>query len=116
MRVKRGHAKNLKHKKVLKQAKGYRMTYHRLYRRAREAIMHAGQYSFSHRRQRRSQMRNQWIKIIAAGLSNTEDRPSYKDFVAGMKRNNIELDRKTLAYLAEEKPEDFNAITKAALK
>ena len=52
MRVKRGQVKNRKHKAVLARAKGYRMSYSKLYRRATEALLHAGQYNFAHRRRR----------------------------------------------------------------
>lgn len=108
MRIKRGTTKNAKHKKVLKQAKGYRMTYSKLYRRAKEALLHAGQYSYVHRSHRRSQMRNEWIKAISAAL--TESGVSYSQFVGNMKKSKIEIDRKNLAYLAMNKPELFKQV------
>ena len=52
MRIKRGKTKKAKHKKVLKAAKGYRLSYSKLYRRAKEALLHAGQYSYNHRKKR----------------------------------------------------------------
>ena len=105
MRVKRGVTKRQRHKKLLKAAKGYRATYSKLYKRAHEAYMHAGQYSMIHRRHRRGQMRNQWIKIISAGLTGTDI--SYSKFIGGLKKNNIELDRKVLAEIAQTNPAHF---------
>lgn len=108
MRVKRGTTKKQKHKKVLKQAKGYHATYHQSYRRAREALLHAGQYSYIHRRHRRGQMRKSWIKIIAAALFNSDI--TYKQLIHGMKQNNIELNRKVLAEIAQTNPEHFQVL------
>lgn len=112
MRIKRGTTKKQRHSKVLKQTKGFRMTYSKLYRRAKEALLHAGQYSFTDRRHRRSQMRNEWIKAISAGL--IESGISYSQFVGNMKKNNIEIDRKNLAYLAMNKPELFKQVVDQA--
>ena len=112
MRIKRGKIKRVKHNKILKQAKGYRMSYSKLYRRAREAVMHAGQYSFNDRRKRRARMRNQWIKIIAAGLSQND--VVYKDFIYGLKKNNINLDRKVLAEIAQSHPKHFTQIVESS--
>lgn len=95
MRVKRGVTKRAKHKKTLELAKGYRMTYSSSYRRAMEAVRHAGQYSYNHRKRRGSQMRQEWIKVIAAKLSGTQ--MSYSKFINSLKVNNIEIDRKNLA-------------------
>ncbi len=105
MRVKRGVTKRAKHKKVLKSAKGYRATYSKLYKRAHEAMMHAGQYSYIHRRHRRGQMRNQWIKIIAAGLVGTDT--NYSRFISALKQKNVELDRKVMAEIVQTNPEHF---------
>jgi len=108
MRIKRGTVKRQKHKKVLKQAKGFRMTYSKLYRRAKEAVRHAGQYSYAHRRRRSSQMREEWIKVIAASLSGTGY--SYSKFINALKKNNIEIDRKNLAELALYNQDHFNKL------
>lgn len=114
MRIKRGHTKRQKHNKVLKATKGYRMSYSRLYRRALEAFKHAGSYSFAHRRHRRGQMRGDWIKIIAAAL--TSQQVSYKDFVAGLRKNQIALNRKMLAEMAQVSPEHFAEVVATAVK
>ncbi len=112
MRIKRGLAKHNKHKRVLELTKGYRMTYNRLYRRAIEASLHAGQYSMIHRRHRPAQMRRQWIKTIAAGLFGTGI--SYSKFISGLKQNKIELDRKVLADMASFTPKHFAQVVEAA--
>lgn len=113
MRIKRGASKNNKHKTVLASTKGYRMSYNRLYRRALEASLHAGQYSFAHRRHRRAQMREQWIEIISAAL--VASQVSYHKFLANLKKHNIAFDRKVLAEIAQTYPEHFNQlVTKTA--
>lgn len=110
MRVKRGTTKNKKHNKTLKAVKGYRGTYSKLYKRAREALLHAGQYNFAHRRARRGQKRQEWIIIISAGLYNTGT--SYNQFISGLTKNGIELDRKVLAEMAQQAPADFAQLVK----
>lgn len=108
MRIKRGVTKQRRHKKILKLASGYRMSYHKLYRRAKEAVLHAGQYSYAHRRHRRAQVRTEWIKTIAAGLS--ADNLSYSKFIHGLKAKNIEIDRKNLAEMVVYQPEHFKQL------
>lgn len=105
MRIKRGQQRSRRHKEVLKQAKGYRMSYSRLIKRAKEAVMHAGQYSMSHRRHRRAQMRHDWIKVITAALSATD--LSYSRFVDKLNKQGIALDRKVMAEMAQRFPADF---------
>lgn len=108
MRVKRGTTKHRRHKKVLKLAKGYRMSYHKLYRRAKEAVLHAGQYSYAHRKHRRAQIKSEWIKVIAAALS--AKQVSYSKFISGLKAKNITLDRKSLSELAVHHPKHFEEL------
>ena len=108
MRIKRGKVKKQKHKKVLKLAKGYRMTYSKLYRRAKEAVLHAGNYSFAHRKRRKSQKRNEWIKTISAALTSTD--MSYSQFIAKLKSNKIELDRKSMAIMITKNPKHFEVL------
>jgi large subunit ribosomal protein L20 len=105
MRIKRGVVKKRKHSKILKSTKGYRQSYSKLYRRALQAHMHAGVYSFVHRHHRRGQFRKQWIQIIAAGLTGTG--MSYNKFVHGLSEKGIELDRKVLAEIIQTNPEHF---------
>ncbi len=112
MRIKRGEAKRARKKSVLKQAKGFRMSYHKLYRRAKEALLHSGQYSYAHRRRRKSQIRTEWIRIISASLVNTD--LSYSKFMNALTTKNINLDRKVLAEMAVNSPEQFAKIVEAA--
>jgi large subunit ribosomal protein L20 len=98
MRVKRGHAKKQSHNAVLKATKGFRMSYHRLYRRAKEALLHAGMYSFRDRKKRQAQYRRNWIKSINAVCK--QEGITYSSFMDKLKKNNVVLDRKILAYLA----------------
>jgi large subunit ribosomal protein L20 len=108
MRIKRGQTKNRKHKKILKLAKGYRMSYSKLYRRAKEAVWHAGSYSFAHRRRRRGQMRSDWIKTISAALVGTD--MSYSQFIGALKKSNITIDRKNMAEMALSNKAHFDAL------
>jgi large subunit ribosomal protein L20 len=108
MRVKRGINKKQKHKKVLDQAKGYRMTYSKLYRRAKEALLHAGAYSHAHRRRRRSQMRGEWIQTISAKLAGTG--MSYSNFMSALKTNKVDIDRKNLAHMVLSHPDHFDSL------
>jgi large subunit ribosomal protein L20 len=113
MRIKRGTVKNRRHKKVLKLAKGYRMSRSKLYRRAKQTLLHSGAYSFAHRKRRKSQKRTEWISTISAALSGTE--VSYKDLVHGMKAKNIEIDRKNLSFMVLNNRGHFDALVKEAV-
>ncbi len=114
MRIKRGHTKNLKHKKTLKLAKGYRMSYSKLYRRAKEAVRHAGSYSFTHRKHRKSQKREEWIKVISAALADKEI--SYSKFQFMLKQSKIEIDRKNLADMIINNSGHFDKLVTAVSK
>lgn len=111
MRVKGGIVRKRRHNKVLKATKGYRMTKNRLYKVAHEAYMHAGKYAYAHRQRRASQFRNVWIQKLNAAAKNNGIQ--YKDLIGGMKKNNIELDRKVLADIAVNNPEVFSFIVKS---
>ena len=115
-RVKRGVTARARHKKVLVQAKGYRGRRKNVYRIAKQAVMKAGQYQYRDRRQRKRQFRSLWIARINAAAR--ELGMKYSTFMNGLKKANIEVDRKVLADLAVHEPEAFNAIAaqaKAAL-
>lgn len=111
MRVKRGLTKNRRHKKVLAQTKGFRLSYSKLYRRAREAVLHAGQYSFAHRRKRPGQFREIWIERISAGLA--QEDMKYSRFIAALNKNKVELNRKILADLALNHSQVFSEVVKS---
>jgi large subunit ribosomal protein L20 len=97
-RVKRGTVARARHKKVLKQAKGFRGRRKNVYRVAKQAVMKAGQYAYRDRRNRKRQFRALWIARINAAVR--ELGMSYSVFMAGLKRANIDIDRKVLADLA----------------
>jgi large subunit ribosomal protein L20 len=97
-RVKRGTTARARHKKVLKQAKGFRGRRGNVYRVAKEAVMKAGQYAYRDRRNKKRQFRSLWITRINAAVR--ELGMSYSAFMSGLKRANIEIDRKVLADLA----------------
>ena len=111
MRVKTGITRKRRHDKILKKTKGYRMTKNRLYKVAHEAYMHAGQYAYDHRQKRGAQMRRVWIAKINAACKNNNIQ--YKDLIAGLKKNKIELNRMVLADIAVNNPEVFTTIVKS---
>lgn len=102
-RIKRGVTAKARHKKILKQAKGYYGARSRVFRVAKQAVIKALQYAYRDRRQRKREFRSLWItRINAAARMNGL---SYSRFMNGLKRANIELDRKVLADLAvHDKP------------
>ncbi|MFI3187419.1 MAG: 50S ribosomal protein L20 [Methylococcaceae bacterium] len=97
-RVKRGVTARARHKKVLKQAKGYYGARSRVYRVAKQAVIKAGQYAYRDRKQRKRQFRALWIVRInaAARLSGM----SYSRFINGLTKANVKIDRKVLADIA----------------
>jgi large subunit ribosomal protein L20 len=97
-RVKRGVTAHARHKKVLDQAKGYRGRRSTVYRIAKEAVMKAGQYAYRDRRQRKRQFRQLWIARINAAAR--ELGLTYSRLMNGLKKAQIEVDRKVLADLA----------------
>lgn len=111
MRVKRGLASHRRHKKFLALAKGFRGARHRLYKTAREAVERSWANSFAGRKQRKRDFRELWIVRINAGVRACGI--SYSRFIHGLSLANIALNRKVLANLAVEQPEDFAAIVEA---
>jgi large subunit ribosomal protein L20 len=109
-RVKKGVTARARHKSILKQAEGYRGARHKLFKTAKEAVMHAGAYSFAHRKERKGDFRRLWITRLSAALNSEE--LNYSRFIAGLKKNNIEIDRKILSDLAYSEPEAFKEIVK----
>jgi large subunit ribosomal protein L20 len=110
MRIKRGQTKRNKHKKILELAKGYRMSYSKLFKRAHEAVMHAGQYSSNDRHSRFSQFREICIERINAGLMPYNEK--YGTFINKLKTKNVELNRKILSSLALDFPNVFAEVVK----
>ena len=97
-RVKRGVTARARHKKVLSQAKGFRGRRGNVYRVAKQAVMKAGQYAYRDRRNKKRTMRALWIARINAAVR--ELGMTYSAFMSGLKKANIEIDRKVLADLA----------------
>ncbi|NCN03647.1 MAG: 50S ribosomal protein L20 [Candidatus Pacebacteria bacterium] len=112
-RVKSGYTRHRRHKKVLSLTKGFRGTNNRLYKRAKEALLHAGQYAFIGRKLRKRDFRRLWITRINAGLKSMEAKLSYSRLIKALKDNQVELNRKMLADLAVS---DFNAFRKVIEK
>ena len=99
-RVKRGVTAHRRHKKVLKLTKGHRATSHSLYRRAHESMLHSLSYSYRHRREHKSDFRRLWITRINAAVR--AEGLSYSQFMNGLRKSGIEVDRKMLAEMAVE--------------
>jgi len=97
-RVKRGTIARARHKKVFAQAKGYYGRRKNVYRVAKQAVIKAGQYAYRDRRQRKRQFRALWIARINAAAR--ECGISYSRMIDGLKKANIEIDRKVLADIA----------------
>lgn len=109
-RVKGGPTKRARHNKVLKRTSGFRMTKNRLWKVAHEAYLHALDYSFQGRKDRKSDFRSLWIVRINAALRAIDPKLTYSRFVALLATKNVELDRKILAGIAKEDPETFSKI------
>jgi large subunit ribosomal protein L20 len=113
-RVKKGVNALKNRRNVLRQAKGFRFRRSTNERAANEALAHAGAYAFAHRRDKKNDFRKLWTVKINAAL-----RPlglSYSKFIGTAKKKHIELDRKSLAHLAEFKPEAFAKVVEFAKK
>src|SRR5690554_5442707 len=111
-RVKRGVIARRRHKKILKQAKGYYGARSRVFRVAKQAVIKAGQYAYRDRRQRKRQFRQLWIARINAGAR--VNGLSYSKFINGLKKASIEIDRKILADLAVHEKAAFAALVEKA--
>ena len=111
-RVKGGTVTRRRHKKIIKQARGYYGTRSKLFRRANEARLNALTYAYRDRRARKRTMRRLWIARInaAARLNGT----TYAKLIHGMRESDIKLNRKMLADLAVRDPKAFTSVVKAA--
>ena len=112
VRIKGGVRTRRRHKAVLKLAKGYWMTRHKQFKKAKEAVLHAGEYAFKGRKLRKRDFRQLWIIRMNAALRNLGVK--YSHFIKKLKDNKIELDRKILSQLAVEQPEIFKKIVEKA--
>jgi large subunit ribosomal protein L20 len=114
MRVKRGVTARAKHKKILKQAKGMQHARTSSFRLAKQAVIRALQYAYRDRRNKKRDLRALWITRINAAAR--ENGTTYAKLVAGMKKNNIGVNRKVLSELAATEPSVFSEVVKAASK
>ncbi len=111
MRVKRGVPARAKHKKIIKAAKGMQHNRTRSFRMAKQGVIRALQYAYRDRRNRKRDLRGLWISRINAAAR--ENGTTYAKFIAGLKKANIELDRKILSELAATDQTSFAAVIKA---
>ena len=110
--MKRAVVAKARHKKVLKQAKGYRGARSRLYKVAKQAVDKAGQYAYRDRRQRKRQFRSLWIVRINAAAR--DNGISYSRFISGLSKASIDLDRKVLADIAVHDKATFSHLAEQA--
>jgi len=109
-RVKRGVTTHRRHKKVLALTKGHRATKHSLYRRAHESMLKSLSYAYAHRRERKGDMRRLWILRVSAAAR--AQGLTYSQFMDGLKKSGVEINRKMLADMAVREPETFaNLVT-----
>ena len=115
-RVKRGVTAHRRHKKILKMAKGHKGLRHKIFRRANESVLHALDYAYQHRRDRKGQFRRLWIMRINAAAR--EQGLTYSRLINGLLKAGVQLDRKVLADIAVRDPVAFASVAdqaKAAL-
>jgi large subunit ribosomal protein L20 len=111
-RVKRGSKRRHRRKKILGLAKGYFLTKSKLYRSAKEAIERAGNFAYVGRRRKKRDFRRLWIIRINAAARMHDI--TYSQFIAGLKRAGVDLDRKSLAEIAATDPPAFTALVESA--
>ncbi|MFC1983909.1 50S ribosomal protein L20 [Chloroflexota bacterium] len=104
-RVKRGTTGHHRHKKVLALTKGHRATKHSLYRRAHESMLKSLSYAYSHRRERKGDMRRLWILRVNA--ASRAQGLTYGQFINGLRKSGVEINRKMLADMAVKEPASF---------
>jgi large subunit ribosomal protein L20 len=111
-RVKGGVVSKNRRRKVLKRAKGYFGSKHRLYKTAQEQLFHSGAYSFNDRKKRANDFRKLWITRINAACRSNDI--VYSKFINGLKKANIEINRKMMSELAIFAPEEFTKLVNLA--
>ena len=113
-RVKRGNKRRERRKKILALAKGYFLTKGKLFRSAQESIMRAGNFAYTGRKRKKRDFRRLWIVRINAATRALD--MSYSQFIAGLSRAGVTLDRKSLAEIAARDPKAFGALVESARK
>ena len=108
MRVKGGIVTRRRHKKILKLAKGHRGSLHKLFRPAKESVLKAMKYATMHRRTKKRDFRRLWIARINAAVRSEGMR--YGEFINGLKKAGIGLNRKILSEMAIQDPQAFKSL------
>lgn len=111
-RVKGGTISRARHKKVMKQAKGYFGSKHRLYRTAHEQVMHSGKYAYRDRKQKKRDFRKLWITRINAACRQNDI--SYSKFINGLNIAGVTINRKMLSEIAIDNPQTFTELVSIA--
>ena len=114
MRVKRGTVRAKRHKKIKKLTKGYQGVRRTTFRKAKEAMVKAGQHAYMDRKKKKRNFRSLWIVRLNAAIR--EAGGKYSVFMGQMKKKGIELDRKTLSELAIHEPETFKKLVEQISK
>jgi len=107
-RVKSGPTRSRRHKKVKKAARGFKHARRKRIKNAKEALLHAGQYAYIGRKLKKRDLRRLWIVRLNAAVRKHD--LNYSQFIAGLKKTNIELDRKILSDIAVKDPDTFGKI------
>lgn len=113
-RVKGGIVTRRRHKKVLELTKGHHGKRHALFKRAHESMLHALDYAYCHRRERKGDMRKLWIARINASARNAG--LTYSQLIGGLTKAGVIINRKMLADIAAKDPERFSALVNLALE
>lgn len=113
-RVKRGVTTHHRHKSILSLTKGHRATKHKLIKRAKESMMKSLSYAYAHRRERKGDMRRLWIARVNA--ASRLQGINYGQFMAGLKKSGVVVNRKLLADMAVKEPLAFNELVTIAKK
>ena len=111
-RVKRGVTTHRRHKKILALTSGHKGTKHSLFRRANESALKSLSYAYSHRRERKGDMRRLWVTRINA--ASRLHGLNYSQFMDGLKKSGVEINRKMLADMAVREPEAFTSLVTTA--
>ena len=111
-RVKRGTKRRARRKKILERASGYYLTKSKLYRSAKESVERALKFAYAGRRQKKRQFRSLWI--VRIGAAARLHGMSYSQFINGLKKTGMELDRKILADIAVKDPAAFKGLAEQA--
>jgi large subunit ribosomal protein L20 len=111
-RVKRGVTSHRRHKKILAMTRGHRGTKNRLIKRANESMIKSLAYSYAHRRERKGDMRRLWILRVNAACR--ARGMTYSQFMNGLKKSGVDINRKMLADMAVREPESFSSLVTLA--